>query len=147
MTSFSSILDKAPTDVKPPQALPAGEYLCTVKGMPRYDKSARKGTPFIEYTLVIVQAMDSVDADAVAAVEGGVAGKVIKATYYDTPEAGYRLKDFFEHCGLDVEGADSLRELVDQPNGCQVIATLKHEASEDGQRVFARLAGTAPVES
>lgn len=145
-TSFSSILDKAPADVKPPETLPVGSYLCVVQGMPRYDKSTKKGTPFVEYTLIIQQAMDDVDADDLAAF-GDVKGKPIKATYYDTESAGYRIKEFFEHCGLDVEAVESLRELVDQPNGCQVIAYMKHEASDDGKRTFARLAGTAPVES
>lgn len=146
-TSFSSILDKAPADVKAPEALPVGEYLCTVQGMPRYDKSTKKLTEFAEYTLIINQPMDSVDTDDLKAIEGGVVGKPIKATYYLTETALYRLKEFFEHCGLDVEGAESLRELMDQPNGCQVIASIKHEASDDGKRTFSRLAGTAPVES
>lgn len=143
---FSSILDKAPADVKPPETLPVGSYLCTVQGLPRHDKSTKKGTPFIEYTLIIQQPMDDVDEDALNAF-GDVKGKPIKATFYDTEQAGYRIKEFFEHCGLDTESVDTLRELVDSPNGCQVIAHLKHEASDDGKRTFARLAGTAPVES
>lgn len=142
--NFGAILDKQPSDIKPPEAYPVGEYLCTVKGMPRYDKS-KKGTEFAEYTLIINQAMDSVDADELKAIEGGVVGKTIKATYYLTDSALWRLKEFFEHCGLDVENAESLRELMDQPNGSQVIASVKHEASEDGKRTFARLASTAPV--
>lgn len=143
---FSSILDKQPADVKPPEALPTGSYLCVVKGMPRYDKSTKKGTPFIEYTLVIIQPMEDVDADALAEF-GDCKGKVIKATYYDTEGAGYRLKEFYEHCGLDVENAESMRELVDQPNGCQVIAYMKQEPSDDGRRMFSKLSGTAPVEA
>lgn len=145
-TSFSSILDQSPTDIKPPVALPPGEYLCVVQGLPRHDKSSKKQTPFVEYTLVIQDALDSAKEAGADEVEGGVVGKTIKATYYLTPESMYRLKDFFAHCGLDVDSAESMRELVDQPNGSQVIATLRHESSDDGQRTFARLAGTAPVE-
>lgn len=145
--NFGAILDKAPSDIKPPEALPVGSYLTVVQGMPKYDKSTKKGTEFAEYNLVIQQALDDVDEGELKAVEGGVNGKVIKATYYLTDAAAWRLKEFLEHCGLDVEGAESLRELMEQPNGCQVVAHLKHEASDDGKRTFARLAGTAPVET
>lgn len=145
-TNFGAILDKAPSDIKPPEALPVGEYLCTVQGMPRYDKSTKKGTEFVEYTLIINQPMDSVDEDEVKAIDGGVVGKPIKATFYLTDTSAYRLKEFFAHCGLDVDGAESLRELMDQPNGCQVVASMRHEASQDGTRTYAKLAGTAPVE-
>ena len=144
--NFGAILDKAPADIKAPEALPVGSYLCVVQGLPRYDKSTKKLTEFAEYTLIIQQAMDDVDPADLKAVEGGVKGKTIKATYYLTDTAAYRLKEFFEHCGLDVENAESLRQLMDEPNGCQVIAYMKHEASDDGKRTFARLAGTAPVE-
>jgi len=145
--NFGAILDRAPADVKPPETLPVGSYLCIVQGLPRYDKSTKKGTEFAEYTLIIQQAMDDVDEDELKAFEGGVKGKVIKATYYLTDGAVYRLKEFFEHCGIDVDAAESMRQLMDEPNGCQVIAYMKHEASDDGKRTFARLAGTAPVES
>lgn len=150
--NFGAILDKAPADVQPPETLPVGSYLCIVQGLPRYDKSTKKGTEFAEYTLIIQQAMDDVDEDDLKAFEAGppptkIAGKPIKATYYLTDGAVYRLKDFLEHCGIDVEAAESMRQLMDEPNGCQVIAYMKHEASDDGKRTFARLAGTAPVES
>ncbi len=144
--NFGAILDKAPADIKPPEALPVGSYLCVVQGLPRYDKSSKKQTEFAEYTLIIQQAMDDVDEDDLKAIESGVKGKVIKATYYLTDTAAYRLKEFFEHCGLDVENAESLRALMDEPNGCQVIAYLRHDPTDDGKRVFAKLAGTAPVE-
>lgn len=145
--NFGSILDKAPSDIKPPVALPVGSYLTTVIGLPRFDKSTKKGTEFVEYTLKFVQALDDVDADELKAIEGGITDKTIKNTYYLTDAALWRLKEFLEHCGLDVEAAESLRELIEQPQGQQVIIHLKHEASDDGQRVFARIAGTAPVEN
>lgn len=147
-TNFSSILDKAPSDVKPPAQLPVGSYLCVVQGLPRYDKSTNKGTEFAEYNLTVQAAGEDVSEDDIAEIEGGVVGKTIKATYYLTENSLYRLKDFFAHCGLDVEGAKSLKELMDQPNGQQVVAYIKHEASRDpnDKRTFARLAGTAPAE-
>lgn len=144
-TKFEDILSKAPSDVKPPTVLPPGEYLCVVQGMPRRDKSAKKETPYLEYALVVQQALDSALEAGADAVEGGVVGKVIKATYYLTDNSLFMLKEFFENCGLDVDAAETLQELVDQPNGSQVIATIRHEASDDGKRTFAKLAGTAPV--
>ena len=73
--------------------LPPGTYRCTVTGMPRYDKSAKKQTPFVEFTLTPTSARDDVDKEDLAAM-GGVAGKTIKATYYLTEDAAWRLKKF-----------------------------------------------------
>jgi len=36
--------------------------------------------------------------------------------------------------------------MIDQTPNCEVIAFIKHRASEDGQSVFAELAKTAPAE-
>ena len=148
-TNFANILDMAPSEAKPPPVLPVGTYLCVVQGMPRYDKSSQKGTPFAEYTFVVQAAGDDVDEGAIALIDGGVVGKTIKAQYYLTENAMFMLKDFLGHCGLDVEGAGSFKELMDQANGCQILAAIKHQASKDpnDKRTFPRLAGTAPVDA
>lgn len=146
--NFADILKMRPSDAKPPPLLPVGSYLCVVQGLPRYDKSSQKGTPFAEYTLSVLAAGEDVDDDEAALIDGGVVGKTIKAQYYLTDNAMFMLTDFFANCGLDVKSAKSYEELMDQPNGCQIIAYIKHRPSNDpnDKRTFPRLAGTAPVE-
>lgn len=144
MASFSSILDKPASEVERPKPLPVGTYLCVVKGLPRFDKSTKKGTDFVEFTMQIVQPYDDVDQEALEAM-GGFQGKTIKSTYYITDDALWRLKKFIEDCGIDTEEG-SIRQLIEQTPNCQVAVTIKHTASEDGTTVYANVGGTAQVQ-
>ena len=141
--NFGALLDKPASDVERPKPLPQGSYHCIVKGLPRFDKSSKKFTEFVEFTLQPTSAGEDVDEEDLEAM-GGIANKTIRATYYITEDALWRLKDFLSHCGIEEDG--SLRNMIDQTPNCEVIAFIKHRASEDGQSVFAELAKTAPAE-
>jgi len=141
--NFGALLDKPASDVERPKPLPQGSYHCIVKGLPRFDKSSKKFTEFVEFTLQPTSAGEDVDEEDLEAM-GGIANKTIRATYYITEDALWRLKDFLGHCGIEEDG--SLRNMIDQTPNCEVIAFIKHRASEDGQSVFAELAKTAPAE-
>lgn len=141
--NFASLLDTDSQSVERPKPLPQGTYHCVVKGQPRFDKSSKKQTDFVEFTLQPTAAMDDVDQEELTSM-GGFVDKTIKATFYVTENSLWRLKDFLDHCGVADEG--SLRSRIDEAMNSEVLAKLRHEASDDGQSVFARLGGTAPVE-
>lgn len=141
--NFQSILDEAPDHVERPKPLPVGTYLCVV-GAPRYDKSSKKGTPFVEFMLRVVGADEDVDEEALEAA-GGIEGKQIKATYYTTEDAIFRLDEFHEHCGIDLSDPASRRTRNDLVVNAQVMAYIKHRPSEDGTQQFMELSRTAPV--
>ncbi len=160
-STFKSILDRPMTAVERPKPLPVGTYLCTVKGEPKFDKSSRKGTDFVEFQLVpqspaTDESGDNLDVDADDLKEAltkkdgtkvPLNSKAIRATYYLTEEALYRLKDFLTHLGFDPDDEDAdMSRLCHEAAGCQVLASLKHRTSEDGKSTFAELAGTAKVE-
>ena len=142
--NFSDILDKPASETEKPKPLPVGGYVCVVKGLPRRDKSSKKGTPFVEFTLQPLEVLEDVDADELTAM-GGFTNKTIKATYYLTDDALWRLKDFLEHCGIEIADGASYSQLIEETPNCQVIAYLRHEASEDGTSIYARLGKTAPI--
>jgi hypothetical protein len=143
---FANILDRAPSEIERPKPLPAGTYRCVVKGLPRYDKSSKKQTDFVEFTLQPTSAEADVDESDLEAM-GGFANKEIKATYYITEGAAWRLTQFLEHLGFDVESEDAtIREMCEQASGSEVFVTMKHRASQDGKSVFAEIADTARVE-
>lgn len=145
--SFASILDRPSNEAERPKPLPQGSYLCVVHGLPKYDKSSKKQTPYVEFTLNILQAGDDVDTEALEEM-GGIENKTLRATFYLTDSAEWRLTEFLDHCGIeDSDGDKALthRERIDKSAGCQVWATVSHEASDDGQSVFAKLKGTAAV--
>lgn len=152
-TNFASILDKPASEVEKPKPLAAGTYLVVVKGMPEQGKSAKKKTDFVEFTLGFLQAQDDVDPDELKASLEGMDGKVaklsdktIKNTFYLTENSLWRLKDWLEALGLDIEGDASLGQLIEASPGCQIMITLGHDASDDGKSLFARIKDFAKAE-
>jgi hypothetical protein len=143
--NFASVLDVAPKDIEKPKPLPAGTYVCTVNGLPKFDKSTKKGTDYAEFIYNIVGVQDDVDEDALKEV-GGWQGKTIRDTYYLTENARYRLKEMLMNCGLDPTDYKTLGEMVESAPGCQLLVSIKHTPSADGTAVYANVAGTAPVE-
>ena len=147
--SYSSILDRAPSEIEKPKPLPQGSYITLLVGQPRIDKSAKKQTEFREFTHKILSAGEDVDADDLAAYLGDnkkLTDVTVKNTYYITEGAVWRLKEFLEHCGIDLDNVESLAEGIEETPGKQVGVFVKHQASTDGQSVFANIDHTVAVE-
>lgn len=138
--NFGSLLDTQADEIEKPKPRPEGSYLWVIKGMPRFDKSSKKQTEFVEFTLACQAAGEDVDADALAEA-GGIEDYTTRATYYLTEGSIWRLKEFLEHCGVEVEGR-TLREALDDTPNCTVGGYIRHEASQDGESIFARLGKT-----
>jgi hypothetical protein len=141
--TFASILDAPATEFEAPKAMPVGSYVVVVSGLPRIDKSSKKQTEFVEFTLNIQSALDDVEPDELKEM-GGVAGKTIKDTYYITDNSAYRLKETLVNMGIDIEGK-SFRAMLDETPGKTYIIVIGHEPTDDG-RIFARVKRTLPVE-
>ena len=120
--NFASILDEAPTEIDRPKPIPTGTYLCRVQGTPTYDKSSKKGTPFVQFTLKPISAEDDVDEDDLAEM-GGLDNKTLRLTFYLTEEASRRSRN-------------------DEVVNAEVRALVKHRPSEDGQTVYAEISRT-----
>lgn len=143
MASFEEILNKPSTEIKPPQAYPVGTYHCLVDGPLTPGKSSQKETPFLHVKFKILSPMQ--DVNAAEAAELQIPGKIITGDYYITDAAVWRLKELLvDHLGI-VEGEKSLREMVAEAPGKQVLVKLKHQASDDGKRVFHRIDSTVHV--
>lgn len=147
--NFSSILDKPATDISRPKPLPIGTYLAIVEGLPRYDKSTKKQTDFVEFALRIAAAADDVDQEEleeVGLVLKDGTPRSMKATYYLTEDAAWRLKKFLEDLGFDFTTDLTLREACENSANREVYITIGHEPSQDGQAIFARITGTAKAD-
>lgn len=147
MPDFSDILNRNVDDIERPKPMPVGTYKTVIKGQPRFDKSTKKQTEFVEFTHNIVEAADDVDEDSLKEYLNGekLRGKEIKNVYYLTENSLWRIKEFLGHCGLDVDG-HKLGALIEATPNCEVYLTIRHEPSNDGQAMFARVAGSAAVE-
>jgi hypothetical protein len=146
MANFSSILDMPSSDVKFPK-LPVGSYIGVVKGMPRYGKSTKKMTDFVEFQIQLVEAMEDVDPDLLEEF-GTLSEKSIPLTFYYADsdgaplEGGFkRLRAFLDNCGIEGEG--TVRQQIEQASGRTIVVEIKHTPSADGQSVYAQIDGTA----
>lgn len=143
--NFASLLATAGGDIERPPPMPVGSYICTVQGLPRFDKSSQKQTDFVEFTLKFNEAREDVDPDDLEKI-GGIKDKTIKATYYITETALWRLKDFLAACGLEANGDKTLEELIDETPNCTVGIFIRHEPGNDGESMFARVGKAFLVE-
>ncbi|MDE2105564.1 MAG: hypothetical protein KGL39_50525 [Patescibacteria group bacterium] len=144
VANFADILDMPATEIERPKPIPTGTYIAMVQGMPRFDKSAKKQTPFYEFTLKLLEAQDDVDADALSAM-GGIADKTMRLTFYITEASVWRLKEFLETLGIDLDGS-TLRAGVEEAPGKQCGIYVRHVPNQDGTGFFAEIGKTLRVE-
>lgn len=143
--NFASILDESPTEVKVPPPLPAGSYICVIQGQPEYGKAEKTGTDFVQFTFRPIAALEDVDEEELKEI-GGFDGKTVRNKYWLTPDAAFMLDQLHEHCGLNLEDGMSRRQRNEEIVNAQVMVVIKHGTSNDGQRIFANIARTAPAE-
>ena len=147
--SFTSVLDQLPDEIERPKPLPPGDYVVVIKDYIQ-DKSSLKETKYVEFQTYPTEAMENVDEEWLSDSLTRVGGEkkrlndvLIRVRFYDTPEAGYRLKKFLlDDVQLDNDGR-SIGQLTDAAKGAQVIVHLKHR-NVDGE-IFVDVKGTSPV--
>jgi hypothetical protein len=148
MASFEEILNRPSTEIKPPEAYPVGTYHCLVEGLPVRGKSSQKETPYLRFKFKILSPMQDVNGAAAAAQQ--VVGKFITNDYYITDAAAFMLSDNLLKDSLGIDGGTpenpkALHEMIAESPGKQLLVKLKHDASQDGKRVFHRVDSTAHV--
>ncbi len=144
--NIASLLDRPTDDVKPPPLLPVGSYLTILQGLPESIESSKKKTPGLRFLHKIVAPLDDVDPDALALIENGVTGKVIRNDMWVTEESLFMLKQFLGDCGIELEGK-SLMACVDETPNREIVIVIKHDVIGDGDRFIAKVGRTAPAES
>ena len=144
MASFEEILDTQVTEVKVPPPLPVGTYLTIVEGLPQQGEVGQNQTKVIDFNLRILQPGEDVSADEIAAIDGGVVGKNIRARFFLTDSAIFMLDRFlFEHLGIEL--GKSRKQAIAEAPGRQVYATMRHTPRNDGEGFYANLASTMKV--
>lgn len=147
MANFQDILNRPSEEIKPPPVIPMGSYHTIVMGLPEQGQSSKKKTDFLKFTHKIIAPLDDVDPDAIAEFQADgetLVGQEIENTFYITDKSANMLKEFILNCGVDLTGK-SMAEGLDEVPNAEVIVHMKHEASEDGKRVFSKVGSTAKV--
>lgn len=144
---FESILDRPSSSIEKPKPLPVGSYKCMIVGQPREDKSSQKQTPYVEFSLKPLEAMEDVDEYALAEVLGDKAltDLVISGPptrFYTTESAMWRLVQFLDHAQAGDEDMSTRQRLAESANK-EVVVNFKHDPSQDGESVFLKIVKTA----
>lgn len=125
--SFSDLLETKASEHKRPPTLPQGIYVFRVGGH-KFDKSTRKQTPYVRYTMKLLDVGEDVDVSELDGVDWQ--GREYPADFYLTGKAAYRLTEFLKKCGVDVEER-TFAEVIPEATGCEVKAHLRQRPSND----------------
>ena len=146
MANFVDILDKPAEEIKAPPPLPVGTYVCVIDGPHEFKE--QQNFKICEFKLKILQAMGDVDAQALS--EAGGVGRSLRHGIFLNDREGntteWSLLNFLEaHLGIDKSGK-TLRVMLSEAPGRQVLATIKHALTKDSNpRVIANIASTAKI--
>lgn len=143
--SFTDILDMPADDIKAPQALPVGTYLGIVDGQPEFTKVGQKQTDAVDFNIKPLQAQQDVDQKQLAeSLDGStLPDKKIRYRVFVTPDSKHRLLKFLkDDLGIPVS---TLRQMIPEAMGKQVMVKLSHQASADGTTVYHQVQSTAKV--
>ena len=143
--NFVDILDKPAEEIKAPPPLPTGTYGCVIDGPHEFIE--RKNFKICEFKLKFIQAMTDVDAQSLS--EAGGVGRTLRHSIFLNDKEGntteWSLLNFLEsHLGIDKSGK-TLRVMLSEAPGRQLLATVKHALNGDPPRVIANIASTAKV--
>ena len=126
---FTQLLDVKAEDVKRPPPKPVGTYILRIAKAPETTESRDKGTPGLQYTFNYVEALEDVDPELLAEVD--LTKGTLRDTFWLTEEAQYRLKEFFEKMGLDIEGK-TFAELVPDSVNMEIKAHVTQNPGRGG---------------
>ena len=155
---FTSVLDTPSNEVARPKPAPSGTFAFSIRGLPRIDKSTKKGTEFSEYTCQFMEACEDVDQDEMnewlnrpSGEKTPIREKSIKYTLYHTEDALWRLKKFLNDLQIPEEDDNgnvrTIRERMQDVPGKVFYGHIKHSPSDDGETMFANIDKTAPYEA
>ena len=144
--SFAEILNMQLEEIKPPQALPVGTYLCIVEGLPEITQLGPNKTDCVVFNLRVVQAGHDVDQMQLAEVINGKALSDPKITHcmFVTDRSKHRIKKFLAD-DLGIDPTNSLKQSIGEAPGKQVYVKLTHQTAQDGETIYENVLSTAKV--
>ena len=141
--NFADLLNVQADTIEKPKPLPMGTFGFVIADH-EFGESAQKKTPYVQFNVSPRVAGEDVDEELLAEVKDWQ-GKKMRATFYLTEDSIFRLKEFLEHCGIDIEGR-TLAEGIPETTGAMFNGYVKHQTAQNGTDVFANIDSTAPAE-
>lgn len=154
MPRFSDALDRAAETIKRPAAIPAGHYV--FQNGPQNSMRPTKNGDYevVSMPALVVEPMDTIDADALAAF-GKVTGQTVRnEIMFPTDEeaksayeqALFRLKAFCTNCGVDTSDGTTPKQWLANLPGTRFIGEVTHRVDKnDPEIVYAQMGRTAEL--
>lgn len=143
------LLDEVVHEVVVPKPLPKGLYLCVVP-MPTQGVSRDKGTKCTEFMLKPIQAHEDISDEELSEALGddSLQDREIRVQFWESPRAIYRLDQFHQACGIDLQNDDSTRRQRNEAVvNREVWAELVYEPSRtDPNRSFPKVNRFLPAD-
>ncbi len=132
---FTSLLDTEVEEAKRPPVIPQGTWTMMVKSYKEVT-SSQKGTPGVEFTLVLQSPGDDVDIAALEAFseKADITKRQMRHSFWVTDGALFMMREFIEHCGISHTGKtfkQVLPEVVGQAVKAYVNQTPSRRPGDD----------------
>lgn len=117
---FSALLSTPMDDIKRPPPLPAGNYLGRIT---KYEflESSEKKTPHVRYTVSVESAKEDIDPADLEGID--FTKKQLRADFYLTEAALWRLTEFLEGLGIEKTGR-KLSDAIPEAIGMEVAFSV-----------------------
>lgn len=146
--NFASVLDRPADEIKRPPPIPMGTYLAVVDGVPTNREVGEEKVPAWEFKLKLIQPQPDVDPEELAR-SGGITNRSINNLLFERgigrmtdEQAAWNFKRFLtEHLKIESEGK-TMRQMMAEAPGRQVMVVIEHNPSQDGTEMFARVKAT-----
>jgi len=151
--NFTSILDKPAESLEAPKPIPVGTYLALISVPETYSKVGANQTDMVSWPVKLIQPQADVDLaalnEALSSKDGttkSLGDIKQKLEQFLTENSAFMVRDFLKNTlGIDDTGK-SLRQMISEALGKQMIVTIKHGLTKgDNPRVFAQISDTAKV--
>ena len=130
MVDFSTLLRKLAGEAKKPPTMPAGDYPAVIKAFETGDNNKNK-TPYVRFQLGFQGFPPDVEQEDIDGID--LSKRQMRADYYLTEDAMWRLDELLRTMGLDMTGKsyeEILREAVGQEITAVVVQGLNQQTNE-----------------
>jgi hypothetical protein len=135
--NFSNLLSTAVDKIEKPMPLPAGTYDVIITKYEFDETKNEKKTPYCKVFFKVLSAGEDVDAEELAKI-ANLSDKVLSFSYYLTPDALWRFKEFLVDI-LGLTDGDTLEALIPGVVGQSAKASVEHTLSRDGTETYAQV--------
>lgn len=143
-TNFAELLNTKTDDIERPKPVPPGTYLFSIKEF-KFDNVGQNQNPACIYTFQFLLPDEDVDQDEFQEFGGQpkLASRTHRETFWLTPDAMFRLKDFLAILG-ETSGR-TLQACISESVGQQFKATISHRMGKARMDANGNQIGETPI--